>query len=37
MVILKNAEANAEVSAFYTFMLSAKAKEILTDFGYVVP
>ena len=37
IVVLKNAEKNAEVSAFYTFMLSAKAKKILNDFGYLVP
>lgn len=37
VVILKNAEANAEVKAFYEFMLSAKAKKILNDFGYSLP
>jgi len=37
VVVLKNAEDNTEVSAFYTFMLSAKAKKILNDFGYLVP
>ena len=36
MVILKRAEGNAEVKAFYDFMLSAKAKEILESFGYKV-
>ena len=36
MVMLKQAEANAEVKAFYDFMLSAKAKEILRSFGYKV-
>jgi len=37
IVILKSGEANSEVSAFYTFMLSSTAKKILTDFGYLVP
>lgn len=37
IVVLKNGESNSEVSAFYTFMLSAKAKKILNDFGYLVP
>ncbi len=37
IVVLKNGEANSEVSAFYTFMLSGKAKQILNDFGYLVP
>jgi molybdate transport system substrate-binding protein len=37
IVVLKNGEANSEVAAFYTFMLSAKAKKILIDFGYLVP
>ncbi len=37
IVVLKNGEANSEVSAFYAFMLSAKAKKILNDFGYLVP
>lgn len=36
MVMLKRAEGNAEVKAFYDFMLGAKAKEILTSFGYSV-
>ncbi len=36
MVILKNAKDNVEVKAFYDFMLSKKAKEILTSFGYKV-
>ena len=37
IVVLNNGEANSEVAAFYTFMLSAKAKKILNDFGYLVP
>ena len=36
MVILKNAKDNVEVKAFYDFMLSKRAKEILTSFGYKV-
>ena len=36
MVILKNAKDNVEVKAFYDFILSKKAKEILTSFGYKV-
>ncbi len=36
MVILKRAEGNMQVKAFYDFMLSAKAKGILRDFGYSV-
>ena len=37
IVVLKNGESSHEVAAFYTFMLSAKAKKILNDFGYLVP
>jgi molybdate transport system substrate-binding protein len=37
IVVLKNGESNSEVAAFYTFMLSQKAKKILNDFGYLVP
>ena len=37
IVILKNAELNDEVAAFYDFMLSSKAKKILNDFGYALP
>ena len=36
MVILKKAEGNTEVKAFYDFMLSPKAKEVLKHFGYKV-
>jgi len=36
MVILKKAEGNVEVKAFYDFMLSSKAKEVLKNFGYKV-
>ncbi len=37
MVVLSNGEKSSEVAAFYTFMLSAKAKEILQKYGYLVP
>ena len=37
MVILKRNKDNTEVKAFYTFMLSKQAQEILTSFGYKVP
>lgn len=37
IVILKNGEANAEVRAFYDFILSKKAEKIFNDFGYLVP
>lgn len=36
MVILKKAEGNPEVKSFYDFMLSAKARKILENFGYRV-
>jgi molybdate transport system substrate-binding protein len=35
IVILKNGETNSKVKAFYDFILSQKAKEILMDFGYL--
>ncbi|MCD4667097.1 MAG: molybdate ABC transporter substrate-binding protein [Sulfurimonas sp.] len=37
IVMLKNTKENDEVKAFYTFMLSDKAKKILNNFGYIVP
>jgi molybdate transport system substrate-binding protein len=37
IVILKNAESNDEAKAFYTFILSDKAKEIFKKFGYLLP
>ncbi|XOB63777.1 molybdate ABC transporter substrate-binding protein [Campylobacterota bacterium DY0563] len=37
IVLLKRAENNPSAAAFYTFMLSAKAKKILNDYGYLVP
>ncbi len=36
MVILKEAEGNPEVKAFYDFMLSGEAQKILKNFGYKV-
>jgi molybdate transport system substrate-binding protein len=36
MVILKKAKENVEVKAFYDFILSKRAKEILSSFGYKV-
>ena len=36
MVILKRGEGNVEVKAFYDFILSQRAKEILKSFGYKV-
>ncbi len=36
IVILKNGEGDSEVKAFYEFMLSKKAKDILKNFGYKV-
>ncbi|MGM0533935.1 MAG: molybdate ABC transporter substrate-binding protein [Campylobacterota bacterium] len=37
IVILKNAQANKEVAAFYSFVLSKKAKEVFENYGYLVP
>ena len=37
IVILKAGEKNAEVSAFYAFIMSKRAKKIFEDFGYIVP
>ena len=37
IVILKNGSNNKEVQAFYDFMLSDKAKEIMKRYGYLVP
>lgn len=37
IVILKSGEKNSEAEAFYEFVLSKKSKDILKDFGYLVP
>ena len=37
IVILKNAQANSEVAAFYSFVLSKRAKTIFERYGYLVP
>ncbi|RXJ63821.1 molybdate ABC transporter substrate-binding protein [Halarcobacter ebronensis] len=37
IIILKNADGNKEVKAFYDFILSEKAKKIFKEFGYLVP
>ncbi|MCW8837293.1 MAG: molybdate ABC transporter substrate-binding protein [Thiovulaceae bacterium] len=37
IVILKSGEKNAEVKAFYDFILDAKGKNILRKFGYLIP
>ncbi|MEA2019649.1 MAG: molybdate ABC transporter substrate-binding protein [Campylobacterota bacterium] len=37
IVILKNGENNSEVKAFYNFIQSKNAKDILKKFGYLVP
>lgn len=36
IVILKNGEKSSAVEAFYKFILSEKAKEILQEYGYLV-
>ena len=36
IVLLKQAENNAEAKAFYDFLLSAKAKQIFKNYGYLV-
>lgn len=36
IVLLKNGEGNAEYRAFYDFMLSDRARAILTRYGYIV-
>ncbi|AXX87010.1 molybdate ABC transporter substrate-binding protein [Malaciobacter marinus] len=37
IVLLKKAQSNNEASAFYSFILSKKAKKIFEEFGYLVP
>ena len=37
IVIVKEGKNNAEVEAFYNFILSKKAKKIFENFGYLVP
>jgi len=37
IVMLKEGEKNAEVEAFYDFILSTKAQKIFRDFGYILP
>lgn len=36
VVILKKAQENVEVKAFYDFLLSSEAKKILSSYGYIV-
>jgi molybdate transport system substrate-binding protein len=36
IVIINNTKDNAEVKAFYDFILSVNAKKIFTDYGYIV-
>lgn len=37
IVLLKSRKNTNDVKEFYDFILSAKAKKILTDFGYIIP
>jgi molybdate transport system substrate-binding protein len=37
IVILKEGEKSADVSAFYAFIMSKRAKKIFEEFGYTVP
>lgn len=37
IVILENGEKNSEVTAFYDFIFSDKARKILYNFGYLLP
>ena len=37
IVILKNAKDNAEVKAFYDFIIGERAKKIFKNFGYILP
>ena len=37
IVVLKDGERSAEVSAFYTFIFSKRAKKVFENFGYTIP